>query len=381
MSRILIINWRDIKNPEAGGAEIYYHEIFRRLAAKGWGITLLCHAFPGGADREMQDGIEVIRYGGKFTFNFQVPFYLLSRKNEFDLVIEDLNKVPFYTPLYYRRPKMTLVMHLFQKAIFRETVWPLALYIYLAERLIGRVYRKVRHVAISPSTRDDLAGLGIPAAQIDIIPCGIDTTQFYPDPLVPRRKMFFYVGRIKKYKNVQFCLHFLKHLGPEYGEYVLEIAGAGDYAPELKKLAEELGLGERVRFLGFIDEETKCRKLREAKVFLNPSAKEGWGITNIEANACATPVLASRVPGIKDSVKDGYSGCLFAYDDFTEAKTKLELILRDENTYQTFCRNSVEWALRLTWDQAATDMERIMQNEIQQTTEDRRRRTENGMHF
>ena len=147
MKKILLINWRDIRNPEAGGAEIYYHEIFRRIAAKGYSVTVLSHRFPGAPLREEVDGTTVIRHGSKFLFNFAIVPFLLRRAREFDLVIEDLNKIPFFTPLFILQQRLHLAMHFFGVEIFREALFPAALYVFLMEKLAGLLYRNERFVA------------------------------------------------------------------------------------------------------------------------------------------------------------------------------------------------------------------------------------------
>ena len=96
---------------------------------------------------------------------------------------------------------------------------------------------------------------------------------------------------------------------------VLEIAGAGDYRAALEALAQSLDLGERVRFLGRITEAEKLALLRRAWALVFASPKEGWGITNLEAAACATPVVASNSPGIRETVRDGETGFLVPHGD------------------------------------------------------------------
>src|SRR5258707_14814319 len=101
----------------------------------------------------------------------------------------------------------------------------------------------------------------------------------------------------------------------QHPEAVLEIAGAGDYRRAFERLAASLDLGERVRFLGRVSEAEKLALLRRAWGLVFASPKEGWGITNLEAAACATPVIASNSPGIRESVRDGETGFLVPHAD------------------------------------------------------------------
>ena len=151
MYGILLVNWRDIKNPEAGGAEVHLHEISKRFAARGHDVTILASAFRGSMPEEMVDGVRIVRCGGKFDFNYRVPGAIKSllRRHRIDIVVDDLNKIPFFTPLYVRKPILALAHHLFAKTIFLETILPFALYVYLGEALIPAVYRNTRFVVVS----------------------------------------------------------------------------------------------------------------------------------------------------------------------------------------------------------------------------------------
>ncbi len=180
--RLLLVNWQDRDNPQAGGAEIHLHEIFGRLAAHGHEVTLLCGGWPGSEPTTTLDGIRVIRVGTRHTFPFLAKKHftreLADRK--FDLLLEDVNKVPLYTPSWGGPPVVALVPHLFGGTAFQELAPPLAAAVWLAERPLGRAYRGVPFEAISMSTADDLAARGIPRDTIEVIYPGVDTVGYTP---------------------------------------------------------------------------------------------------------------------------------------------------------------------------------------------------------
>src|SRR3989304_5776392 len=109
--KILVLNWQDITNPQGGGAEVHLHEIFKRIVSRGHAVTLFCSSFPGAADEEWVDGLRVIRQGGRNVFNFLVPFLYRARfsREGFDVVVDDLNKIPFYTPWFVSEPLVAVV--------------------------------------------------------------------------------------------------------------------------------------------------------------------------------------------------------------------------------------------------------------------------------
>ncbi|MEO0189801.1 MAG: glycosyltransferase family 4 protein, partial [candidate division WOR-3 bacterium] len=141
---ILIINWQDWKNPYAGGAEVYLYEIFSRLIKKGHKIFILCSRGPGQKRYEVMDGFEIIRIGKRFNFNFYVPFALRSilKNKKIDILIDDQNKIPFYSPLFTKKINLIMIMHLFRKTIYRETNFLFASYVYITESLIPVFYHR-----------------------------------------------------------------------------------------------------------------------------------------------------------------------------------------------------------------------------------------------
>ncbi len=362
--RILVINWQDVLNPLGGGAEVHFHEIFKRVAALGHEVTLLCSSFPGAPRAEIVDGINIIRRGQRNFFNFIVPgaYRRLRKTNQFDIVIDDLNKIPFCTPLYVREPLLTIVHHLFGRSIYLEASFLPASYVYLSEKLVPWIYRRTPFAAVSASTRDELQRLGIKAS-IDLLPNGVDADQYRVDDKRKREKpLIGYLGRLKRYKSVDHLLRAFAIVRRSMPDAELVIVGDGDYAPELKKLACELELQAFVRFTGQVSHEEKVRHLNESWVVVNPSPKEGWGLTVIEANACGVPVVAADSPGLRDSVRDGKTGVLYPYGRIENLAAALLNLLRDEPLRRTMGSEARRWAAGFSWDASAQQAVEIMKH-------------------
>ncbi len=354
--KILLVNWRDIRNPEAGGAELYFHEIFKRLNGNGLDITVLAHRVKGLPGEEIIDGMRTVRIGNKFLFNYSAFFYVKNHGKEYDLVVEDLNKIPFFTPLCTRTRRLHMVMHFFRKSIFRETVFPIALYVYLMERLVALFYRGENFLAISESTRDEIIDMGIRARNIAIVEPGIDTKFFHPTEPKANPPVIAFIGRLMKYKNAQFIIHAMPRLRKLVPGIVLEIAGNGDYRAELERISREKGVSDSVRFLGRVSEEEKRDLLSRASLFVNPSFKEGWGINNIEANLCGTVSVSNNVAGLKDSVIDGETGLLYENSDSEGFCQKVSSILHDPERLNALGENAKRRALGMSWDAMAEKM-------------------------
>jgi len=354
--RILVLNWQDHQNPQAGGAELHLKEIFSRIVARGHRVDLLCSSWENAPQRVTLDGIDVHRVGNRQTYPFLARGYYAAKlaANNYDVVIEDLNKVPLYTPLWGVPKLVALVHHLFGSTVFREAPLPLAAAVWLSERPLGALYRGVPFQAVSVSTADDLVARGIPRGSIRIIYNGVDSARLTPNQAErSTTPLFVYLGRLKKYKRVDVVIHAFA--GLNVPEATLEIAGTGDYRAPLERLVKSLHLGDRVKFLGFIPEDEKIHLLRRAWASTLASPKEGWGISNLEAAACATPVIAANSPGIRESVIDGETGFLVPQDDAPAMTAAMRGIVESPSLVSSLGAAGRRFAEAFTWDRAAND--------------------------
>ena len=356
--KLLLVNWQDIENPQAGGAEIHLHEIFGRLARLGHEITLLCGGWPGSPPRARIDGMSIHRVGTRQSFAaLAYPYFRRVLKAQpWDLIVEDINKIPLYTPVWTPARTAALVPHLFGGTAFLELPAPLAAAVWLSERPLGGVYRRVPFEAISESTRDDLVARGIPRENIRVIYPGIDASAY--TPLADTRSAtpeFVYLGRLKKYKGVHHVINAFARMSDKTA--ILRIAGAGDFRPALEAQARSLDLGERVRFLGRISEAEKLALLRRAWALVFASPKEGWGITNLEAAACGTPVVASNSPGIRESVRDGETGYLVPHGDAAAMAAAMDRLAGSAALVESLGQQARRFAETFTWERAALETE------------------------
>ncbi|MBI4721479.1 MAG: glycosyltransferase family 4 protein [Candidatus Stahlbacteria bacterium] len=363
--KILLINWQDRKNPLSGGAEIHIHEIFGRIAKCGHEITFLCSSFKGAEKREIVDGMEVLRIGRRSNFNFYVPFATHTLlKNNYDIVIDNINKIPFFTPLYVKKvPILAIGYHFFGRIIYYETNPLFASYVYFTEKLVPKIYKTEVFSVISESTKNDLKG--VPDNNIHIISPAIAPEYMPAMDKKSTTPLIVYVGRIKKYKCLDLLLHSMKTIISEVPNVRLDIVGTGDYITYLVKLSDELKLNNYVNFVGFVTEQQKIEILQSAWMLVNPSAKEGWGITNIEANACGTPVVASNSPGLRDSVVNGETGFLVEHGNVNELATTIVKIIRDTKLREILSQNGIAWAKKFSWDSAAHKTIQLMETIIQ----------------
>lgn len=357
--KLLIFNWQDRTHPQAGGAEVHLHEIFGRIARMGHEVTLVCCRYRGAPVREVIDNINIVRVGSRPAFNYYVPIWWLRHRGRYspDIVVDDINKIPFLTPLYIKRPILGIIHHFFGQSIYSEAGKPAGMYVHFFENRIASVYRNTNVCTVSQSSREECLERGMSADRISVIYNAIDHEDF---PMVVSEKAdvptIVYFGRLKKYKSVDHLIRAFDCVRKELVRARLEILGTGDELPELRNLTRQLHLDDAITFHGYVTDEEKIHHLSRAHVAVNTSVKEGWGITNLEANACGTPVVSANVPGLRDSVSIGKSGVLYEYGNISQLSSALLHILTQHDERRQLSEGAVEWAKRFSWETSAKEL-------------------------
>lgn len=358
---ILVVNWLDRENPQAGGAEEHLHETFGRLAQRGHRVTALVSGWPGCEPRADLDGIEVHRAGRRYTFSIAGPAYFRAHwaDRRFDVVVEDLNKVPLFTRWWSDAPVVGLAHHLFGATAFQAAAPPIAAATWLLERPIPRVFHDIPMIAVSESTREDLIARGLPPGDIVVIPNGIDVDHYTPGPDSARTETptLLFLGRLKKYKRVDLVLHAVARLREEGVDVSLVVGGAGDQDEVLRALSAELGIDDRVRFAGFVSDDEKLELLRSSWLHVLTSPKEGWGISNLEAGACGTPTVASDAPGLRESVVHGKTGLLVPHGDVDAIADAIASLIQDPVRLRRMGEEARAFAEGFSWNATASAVE------------------------
>ena len=359
---ILLINWRDITHPWAGGAERHVHELAKEWSVKKHRVTLLCGNYKGGLHREVIDGIEILRIAGTYSIFFFAPFYYLLHlsKSNFDSVIEVAHGVPFFTPFFTSRKKILIVHHNHEKLWYTEwNRFIAAGGTFLENKVVPLVYRNVMIITLSNSVKKELQNLGL--KKLEAIPPGIDRKVYKPYFPKPRKQTILYLGRLRKYKRIDMLLNIFPKIKKRFPGSVLVIAGTGQDRARLMRLARIYNLNDSVIFKGFVSEEEKVRLLQEAAVLVYPSIAEGWGLVSLEAAACGTPTIAFHASGIMDAVKDGKSGIIVrTKKEFYESLIR---VLKDSKMKSTLSKGALKWAEQFDWRKSAQAFLDVLQRD------------------
>jgi glycosyltransferase involved in cell wall biosynthesis len=350
---ILAVNWRCIKNPEMGGSEIHFHEIFKRIVNRGHKVTLVAHQFSKAPKKETIDGIDIIRIGNKFLFNHQFKLYykkVLSFES-YDLVVDDISKIPLFTPRYIKKPIVGIVHHIHGISLYKEIAAPLAFYIIRQEKRIPKYYYNTPIFSVSESTKKELIELGQPERKIDILYNAIDQELFRNTTGIKEKTpLIVYVGRIKKYKNLENIIDAVEILKEKISNLKFVIAGSGSNLKDLENYVKFKKMQSWIEFRGYITEIEKAELLGAAWLFITTPIKEGWGITVIEANAMGTPVIGSDVPGLRDSIKNNVTGVLTPPNSPVLLAQEIYSLITDKEKLNRFSEAALIWSKQFNWE-------------------------------
>ena len=362
---ILILSWRSPKHPNAGGAERVTLEHAKAWIGKGHLVYWFSSNFKGARNSETIDGVKVVRKGG-YVAGVRIRaffWYLFAKHPKFDLVIDQFHGLPFFTPFYVRVRKLAFI-HEIAGEVWRLNPWkkpfniiPSIFGTYLEPYIFRLFYRKIPFLTVSESTRDDLVKWGIPRGNITIIHNGVNLDLPKEKFTKENKLTAIYLGAISEDKGTKEAVLAFAEIDRKDDLWQFWIVGPGtmDIVSELKKLAQELGIGEKVVFWGYVSDKKKFELLMRSHILVNPSVHEGWGLVNIEANACGLPVIAYNVHGIKDSVRDGKTGILVDKHDYKSLAENTLKLLKDVQKYKKFQENAKKWSSRFSWEKATKE--------------------------
>lgn len=357
--RILVFSWRDPKHPTAGGAEQVMHEHMKGWLDAGHKVTLFSSRVKGLPKKETFNGVKIVRCGDQYLgVKIAAFLFWLKNKNNYDFVVDQFHGIPFFTPFYVNKPKLAVLQEVAKSVWFLNELpipfnWVVGSLGYFFEPVIFLFYKNVSFMVGSESARDDLIKFGIPSKNITVVSHGVILQKPDPFPEKEKIKTIIFLGALSKDKGVEDAIKVFSILDKK-NRYQFWVIGRGssEYKKVLLSICQKLEIAGKVIFWGFVSQEKKFELLAKAHILINPSAREGWGLVNIEANAMGTPVIAYQSPGLVDSVKDNQSGiiCKANRPDFM-AKEVVKLI-NNENLYRKFQQGARDWSKKFSWQKS-----------------------------
>ncbi len=388
--KILWLTWKDGNHPHAGGAETVNEELAKRLARDGHEVLFVVGGFPGCAAGETHDGFRVVRVGNRYSVYWHAyRYYKKNLKGWADLVIDEINTIPFFSSLYIgsasphksgdaesaRRmgagPHHLLFVHQLCREIwFHQMPFPISIAGYLLEPIYLRLLRKNRVITVSESTKRDLTRYGFDSGHIDIIPEGIDIKPIESLDIVKKYEVptllsFGAIRSMKRTIDQLRAFELAKESVPDLRFLVAGSAG-GPYGKKFLEAVRKSPYQGDIEYLGRVSIEQKIELMRKSHLITVTSVKEGWGLVVSEANSQGTPAVVYDVDGLRDSVRDGETGLVVADHTPQALAASVVALLGDSSEYARFRKNAWEWSRELTFDRSYEAFRSYMVRDVPQ---------------
>jgi glycosyltransferase involved in cell wall biosynthesis len=352
--RILVLNWRDVSHPIAGGAEVYIHEMMKRWVSSNCEVTQICARYRNSKARDEIDGVRIIRVGNTYTLYIRVAFELLKRKNSYDVVFESINTVPFFAPLFANKPVVALVYEYVSPLLLAYESPVLAVPSSMLQSLVPLVYRNSTIITISESAKKQLVDFALNPQRIFIVRPGVDSTLYEDCDINQKRfsKRVVYLGRLVKYKGLLGMVKEFRKVVDCYPSAEFYIIGRGYLLPKILELIQRLKLDQNVIIPGFVSEKEKKCLLFNTAVTVYPADyfDGGWSIAEAETMSLGNVLVATV--NLQDMVYESKAGFVGPVNTFSKYICKL---FENETLWKELSIKTADWARQFTLDKIARE--------------------------
>ncbi len=349
--RILILNWRDSKHPKSGGAEIVTLEHAKAWVKAGHTVTWFTAGFNNKRSEEFISGVKIVRWAGSLTVYLAAPIYYALHRKEFDIVVDEIHGIPFFTPLYVRVPIVAFIHEVAGDIWDSMYPFPINIVGRAMELLYLRLYRNIPFWADAQATIRDLVRHGVPADQCTAIPCPPLSRVISKLPQKEQEPTFLFVSRIVKMKGIEEVIRafsMIYDLLPTAQLWVVG-TGEGDYLATIKNNLKSVDIRSRVNFFGYVSEEKKLLFMRHAHVLLHASVKEGWGLVVLEAASQGTPSVVYNTHGLSEVVQHGKTGIVVRDNSPQSLAREAVWLYQHPKQYRKYQENGITWVKSLRW--------------------------------
>jgi glycosyltransferase involved in cell wall biosynthesis len=349
--RVHVLAWRDLDDPDAGGSEVHADEFMRRWAAAGLDITHRTSAAVGQPPTATRNGYRVIRRGSRYSvFPRAVGSEWIRRMGPYDALVEVWNGVPWMSPVWCRKPRITFLHHVHGRMWDQLLPAPLAgIGRALEARVAPPFYRRTMTLTPSESTRVDLLALGFRPDHVVAVNNGVDEF-FQPGGQRSESPLVVCVARLAPVKRQSELIEAAVVARRRIPDLQLVIVGDGPLRPSLEARIATHGAQEWITFAGRLSQRDLVAVYQRAWLVASASLVEGWGLTLTEAAACGTPAVATDVSGHRSSVVDGVTGVLAPLERLGDT---LADVLADHDRRARLAAAALARARTLTWDASA----------------------------
>ncbi len=353
--KILHFIYDDPQNKWCGGGGSFRVNEINKILSKEHSIIMVTGNYPGFKN-EKYGNLEIVRAGSPRNYLFSRMSYALKahfmlKKYNPDIVVNDFSVFsPVFCEFFTQKKVIASFYHFIGNHAFKKySVF--GIIPFLAEKLLLKISKYF--ITISPSVTKILESKVKKDRKIKCIYTGISDILF--DSEGTDGDYIAYMGRIDIYMKGLDTL--LQAVGLLKNEVKLKIAGIGKEKDinSLKRMISDLGMEDRVEFLGSLSENEKREYLSNSMFTVMPSRFEGWGIAAIEAQACGKAVVGTDIPGLRDAIKNNETGILVKPEDPESLKHAIEELIQNKEKRTSFGDNGKLWANNFKWDNIAND--------------------------
>lgn len=353
--KILWFTWKDLAHPEAGGAERVNEEIAWRLIRDGHEVIFIVSGFRGEKQNKINQKYQIIRLGNRYTVYWKAyRYYKKNLVGWADLVIDEMNTVPFFCKYYVKEPNVILAYQLCREIWFYQMVFPVNFIGYLAELIYLKLISDTIVLTESESTKNDLIRYGFSKEKIYIFPIGINIEPI--ENINSYKKLdkptLLSLGAMRPMKRTLDQLKAFEIAKKSIPDLQLKIIGDSSniYGKKVMTNVENSPFSHDIEYLGKINEVGKLELIRSSHLVLQTSVKEGWGLVVTESNSQGTPVVSYNVDGLRDSIKNGATGILTSKNNPKNLANHLVNLLNDKNGYKSMRFQGWLWSKKMTFE-------------------------------
>jgi len=356
--RVHTLAWRDLDDPDAGGSEVHADEFMRRWAAAGLDVTHRTSSALGQPATSRRNGYGVVRRGSRYTvFPRAIVAEVTRSMGPFDALVEIWNGVPWFSPVWCRRPHITFLHHVHGPMWDQILPGPLAaLGRGLESRLAPPFYRRTETVTPSDATREELLELGFRPELVTAVPNGTDP-RFAPGGRKTPQPSIVAVARLAPVKRLSLLVDAAVAARPRVPGLTLTIVGDGPDRGELEQQVAAADAGDWITFAGRVAQDDLVALYQRSWIVASASLAEGWGLSLTEAAGCGTPAVATDIRGHRSSVVDGVTGILAQPADLADALVR---VLTDDALRNRLGHAAHDRVQSLTWDASALGVMRVL---------------------
>ncbi len=353
--KILWFTWKDRKNPLAGGAEVVNEELAKRLANDGHNVTLLVGGFDGCEPEENIDGYKVVRVGTRWTVYLHAyRYYKKHLKGWADLVIDEVNTIPFFCKYYVKEKNILFIHQLCRQIWFYQMFFPLNIFGFVLEPFYLWLLSDLKVITISNSTKKDLMRFGFKQGNINIISEGIEIEPIKDVSLIRKfeKPTLLGFGAFREMKRTDHILKAFEIAKESMPDLKLILAGdsSGDYGKKVLNLIKNSKYADSIKYLGTVTIEKKIELMQRSHLIVVTSVKEGWGLIVTEANSQGTPAVVYNVDGLCDAVKDNETGLVCQQNTLENLAENMLKLLNNKEKYQKLRVNAWQWSKEINFE-------------------------------